>query len=224
MLAVGDEPRAAVLQACVDRIPGSTAFPSGAIDACLDVAQVKAREVAEVVVAGRLRAPGMRVLAGLAPARDRLAAFFPRRVAEARLASVGLHARVELVDRAAAEAAGRWFAGIASPAVAGAAALAGVRPGEAPGAWGPAFGELALYRALRNARLPCRKEELRGGRLGVFDGALPFGPDAGLRTVVGVGPLGDPLPLSPADAIDAWRRGACDRLRLGPFWIGPEDR
>lgn len=119
-----------------------------------------------------------------------------------------------------------WFPGIASPILAGAATDAGLRRGEAPGAWGPSFPDVVLYRALSTRALPRRTTpgDEAGLRVGVFHGPLPFGPHAGFRTVLGVGPLGEPLASSPHDAIDAWRDGACDVLRLGPYWLGPDDQ
>jgi hypothetical protein len=221
MLTEGADVRAAVLQACVDRVPGSTAFPSGALDACLDVAGLRARDVEEVVIVGAVSAPPLRWLRGLSPLRDRVAARVPLATARARLAPLGLDRRVTILP----EGEAHWFEGIASPRVAYGATAIGVR-GEAPGAWGPAFNETKMYRALSTCSLPRQTTPREGGTLGVFAGPLPFGPHAGLRTVIAEvpRPMADPLPLSPLDAIHAWRQGACDRLTLGPYWLGPEDR
>ena len=221
-MGIDGEVRAAVLQACVDRKRGSTAFPSGAIDACFDVCGRRAREVREVLIVGELSPPPLRALKGLAPIRDRLARLAPDAVARARLEPLGLGgARIRAMPRQERW----WFPGIASPALAWGAECAGIRPGEAPGLWGPAYKDVAIFRALGACSLPRETEPppLDGLRVGVFDGALPFGPHAGRRSV-GDAPLWDPLPLTPLDAIDAWRKGACDALRIGPYWLGPADR
>ncbi len=208
---VDGELRAAVRQEVIDREPGSQAFPSGALDAALDLAGVRPSGVRLVVDQGG-------GVSGLVHRRA-----LGRRLREARTTG-----EVQLVPE---ERVRSWLAtrpeGWARVAQANAVAVAAmacrgtVPPG--PPAWGPDIEEIPAFRALGNANLPREKTHIESDHLVLARGRLWFaGADPTRarrdreRLHELVGPDGV-VPATPTDVIRAWRLLPGADLQLGPW-------
>lgn len=210
----------------------SSGFPAGAVDAVLDAAGLRLRDVERVVVVSRfpLRwTPAVRRCRILAPISG---------ISVERALSTALAAGAPEFEGAAA--VGAAFAGekLADGTLAGASA------------WGPAYDEQACYRALSAASLPRDKVDdadavaaslLASNREVVrFSGRLRFGfpgPErcvllparvAGLPTHGVGGMLYSYRPLlgvdgiiccSPGDAVRWWRAGHGQSALIGPWLL-----
>ncbi len=210
---VDGELRAAVRQEVIDRVPGSVAFPSGAIDAALDLAGVRPSAVHLVVDQG-----------------SGLGGLLHRRALARALRDARTGGEVRLVPDAQVRA---WLAGRPEPwaraAQAQAIAVAAIGSGGTapPGnpAWGPGIEEIAAFRALGNANLPREKCEIESDHLVVARGRLWFaGPDPSRARREGqqihelVGPDGV-VPATPTDVVRAWRLCPGADLQLGPWGL-----
>ncbi len=223
---------AAVEDVWITRRMASSGFPAGAIDAALDAAGVRARDVERVVVVSR----------------------FPLRWAPAvrRCRIAGSIAGVP-VERALATALAAG-APVFEGAAAIGAALAGehgvVHPLSPDAAWGPAYDEQACYRALSAASLPRDKVEdadalavacvAQGREVARFSGAMRFGRPGLERAILVPAPAPRDLAVgvvsgaaiayraltgidgliccSPGDVVRWWRAGNGQVLLLGP-WV-----
>jgi len=210
---VDGELRAAVRQEVIDRVPGSDAFPSGAIDAALDLAGVRPSAVRVAVDQG-----------------GGLSALLHRRTLARALRAARTGGEVQLVAGAQVRA---WLAGRTEPwarapqaqAIAVAAIVSGGTPPPGSPAWGPGIEEIAAFRALGNANLPREKFEIESRHLVVARGRLWFaGPDPSRARREGdalrelVGPDGV-VPATPTDVVRAWRLFPGADLQLGPWGL-----